>query len=149
LPIFIWLLAYLLQAYKGSFLSGKLILFLLNFFSYFYMTFVVLSQKFLTQVKFVKIYFYVFWVLWLVWANLEIHSSILCNCIINFLILQDCIIYLFIYFGVWTQGFTLAKQALYLLSHNSSPFCLVILEIGSLKLLGFNCSPPNLSLPSG
>jgi hypothetical protein len=25
--------------------------------------------------------------------------------------------------GVWTQGFTIAKQALYCLSHSSSPFC--------------------------
>jgi hypothetical protein len=27
------------------------------------------------------------------------------------------------YTGVWTQGFTLAKQAFYDLSHTSSPFC--------------------------
>jgi hypothetical protein len=35
-------------------------------------------------------------------------------------------IYLFIYLGVtgvWTQGSTLAKQALYCLSHTSTPFC--------------------------
>jgi hypothetical protein len=35
-------------------------------------------------------------------------------------------VYLFIYFsgsGLWTQGFTLAKQAFFYLSHTSSPFC--------------------------
>jgi hypothetical protein len=32
---------------------------------------------------------------------------------------------------LWTQVFTLYRQVLYLLSHASSPFALVILEIGS------------------
>jgi hypothetical protein len=35
---------------------------------------------------------------------------------------------------VWSQGFVLAKQALYYLSHTSSPFFLVILEMGSWEL---------------
>jgi hypothetical protein len=33
--------------------------------------------------------------------------------------------------GVWTQGFMHARKALWDLSHSPSPFCLIILEIGS------------------
>jgi hypothetical protein len=33
--------------------------------------------------------------------------------------------------SLWTQGFTFAKEALYHLSHVSSPFALVVLEVGS------------------
>jgi hypothetical protein len=40
----------------------------------------------------------------------------------------------FLVYGVLTQGFTLAKQVLYHFSQTSSPFALVILEMGSHKL---------------
>jgi hypothetical protein len=36
--------------------------------------------------------------------------------------------------GIWAQDFTLAKQALYCLSHTSSPFALVIVEMGYHEL---------------
>jgi hypothetical protein len=36
--------------------------------------------------------------------------------------------------GVWTQGFTLAKQACYHLSHTASPSALVILEVGASQV---------------
>jgi hypothetical protein len=36
--------------------------------------------------------------------------------------------------GVWTQDFVLIKQALVCLNHTSSPFALVVLEMGSGKL---------------
>jgi hypothetical protein len=53
--------------------------------------------------------------------------------------------------GVWTQGFTLWKQALYFLSHSSSPFwsgCFGNQVSQTLLGMAWNCSPPILSLPS-
>jgi hypothetical protein len=54
-------------------------------------------------------------------------------------------------FGVWTQGFELAKQVLYL-NHTSSPFCSGCFGDGGLKNylpeLILNLDPPHLSLPS-
>jgi hypothetical protein len=45
-------------------------------------------------------------------------------------------------------GFVLAKQEFYYLSHISSPFVLVILDMGSLKLFAqADFKLPNLSLP--
>jgi hypothetical protein len=56
--------------------------------------------------------------------------------------------FVFFYFfdanGVWTQGFSLAKQAFYRLSHTSH-FCSVILEMGSHKLFAL----PWLALNQG
>jgi hypothetical protein len=53
---------------------------------------------------------------------------------------------------VWTQGFTLTKQALHHLSHTSSPFCSGDFEDGGcsdyLTRLSLNWGPPDLSLPS-
>jgi hypothetical protein len=54
--------------------------------------------------------------------------------------------------GVSTQGFTLAKQALYNLSHTSSPLCSGYFGDGSLSNslpgLASNHKPLDLSLPS-
>jgi hypothetical protein len=53
--------------------------------------------------------------------------------------------------GVWTQGFALAKQALYCLSHMCVHFALVILEVGSCELfawLGLKPQSSDVSLPS-
>jgi hypothetical protein len=47
---------------------------------------------------------------------------------------EDLPITSFFFFGntkIWAQGFILARQVLYSLSHASSPFVLVILEIGA------------------
>jgi hypothetical protein len=55
---------------------------------------------------------------------------------------------------VWIQGFVLAKQVLYFLSHASSPFCSGYFRDGGRGLkkylsgLALNCDPPDLSLPS-
>jgi hypothetical protein len=47
----------------------------------------------------------------------------------------------------------LAEQALYHLSHTSSPLCCGYFGDGGLMKylpgLAFNCDPPDLSLPSG
>jgi hypothetical protein len=64
--------------------------------------------------------------------------------------------WLFIFFGltsIWTQGFALAKQVLYHLSHTSKSiyFALVILEMGSWELLaqtGLEPHSSRFSLPS-
>jgi hypothetical protein len=52
--------------------------------------------------------------------------------------------------GLGTQGFVLEKQALYCLSHASSPFCSSYFGGGGLKNylpgLSSNHDPPNLSL---
>jgi hypothetical protein len=53
----------------------------------------------------------------------------------------------FLFWQDWglTQGFVLAKQVLYGFSHTSGPFCLVILEMGSLKLLAQSSLEPRSS----
>jgi hypothetical protein len=54
-----------------------------------------------------------------------------------FTVVLSCLFFFFFFFGgtrVSTQGFALAKQVLYWLSRTSSPFALVILEVGSHKL---------------
>jgi hypothetical protein len=58
---------------------------------------------------------------------------------------------LFVGAGVWTQGFTLAKEAIYHLSHISSPFCFgYFFGNGGLakylSRLASNCNPSDLSL---
>jgi hypothetical protein len=47
--------------------------------------------------------------------------------------------------GVEIQGFALAKQELYHLSHTSGPFALVILEMGSWKLFAWTSLKPQSS----
>jgi hypothetical protein len=62
--------------------------------------------------------------------------------------------YLFIYvWWDWAQGFKIAKQALYHLSHTSSPFCSGYFEDGGgltscLPKLASNLDPPDLNLLS-
>jgi hypothetical protein len=67
------------------------------------------------------------------------------------MLIQLCI--LFIYgTGVSTQGFTLAKQALYCLSHTSSTFCSGYFgdEVSQtiLPRVASNSDPPDLTIPS-
>jgi hypothetical protein len=50
--------------------------------------------------------------------------------------------------GVWTQGFPLAKRALYLLSRASSPFCSHYFGDGVSETICPGFSPLDLSLPS-
>jgi hypothetical protein len=51
--------------------------------------------------------------------------------------------------GVLTQDFALDKQVLYLLSHSSSPFSLIIFEIGSHILPILDLDLPILSFCQG
>jgi hypothetical protein len=57
--------------------------------------------------------------------------------------------FLLVRLGVWTQGFALAKQALYHLSHTSSPFYCGYFGVGGLMNyslgLASNLIPPDLS----
>jgi hypothetical protein len=75
-----------------------------------------------------------------------IHCLIFC---IHVILWQN--FFLFCSIGVWTQGFVLAKQMLYHLSHTSSPFCSGYFGDGSLMNylpgLASNCDPPHLSFP--
>jgi hypothetical protein len=54
--------------------------------------------------------------------------------------------------GFETQGFVIARQALYCLTHSPSPFCSGYFAIRSLPNylpgLASNCDPPNVSVPS-
>jgi hypothetical protein len=57
----------------------------------------------------------------------------------------------FVALRFWTQGFMLAGQALYHLSHSISPFCVGCFKIGSLNYsprLALNYDPPDLCFPS-
>jgi hypothetical protein len=62
---------------------------------------------------------------WCLWENQLKSSKILYTCLL-FLSAEatgPLYFYLFIWTGIWTQGFILAKQALYHLSHAASSFC--------------------------
>jgi hypothetical protein len=56
------------------------------------------------------------------------------------------------FIAVWTQGFVLAKKALYHLSHIFSPFCSDYFKdrglVNYLSRLALNLDPPDISLPS-
>jgi hypothetical protein len=55
-------------------------------------------------------------------------------------------IYLFIYLWVWIQGFVLARQVLYWLSHTSSCFCSGYFAIVSLFAWAcLDCNPPTFA----